>query len=58
MMACVFALKNSDNIELIKMLSNETHLSLGEGTLVPGHNLRKARKIRLKVKVIELANDS
>ena len=51
-------LKNSDNIELIKILSNETHLSLSEGIFVPGHNLREVRKIRLKTEVIELANNS
>ncbi len=52
------AFKHSDNVEIIKILCNETHLSLSEGILIPGYNLRKARKIMLKVKVIELANDS
>ena len=52
------SLKDSDDIELFKILCNETHLSLSEGILIPGYNLRKARKIMLKVKVIELANDS
>ncbi|VJS45910.1 Uncharacterised protein [Streptococcus pneumoniae] len=52
------AFKNSDNIKIIKILRNETHLSLSEGILIPRHNLRKTRKIMLKVKVIELANDS
>ena len=51
-------LKNSDDIELFKILRNETHLSLSEGILVPGHNLRQTRKIMLKTEVIELANDS
>ena len=50
--------KNSDDTEIIKILCNETHLSFCKGIFVPRHNLRKARKIRLKVKVIELANDS
>ncbi|VPF90671.1 restriction endonuclease S subunit [Streptococcus pneumoniae] len=49
---------NSDNIKIIKILRNETHLSLSEGILIPRHNLWKPRKIMLKVKVIELANDS
>ena len=31
--------KNSDDIEIFKILRNETHLSLGEGILVPGHSL-------------------
>ena len=52
------SLKNSDDIELVKILCNEAHLSLGEGVLIPRHNLRKARKIMLKVKIIELANNS
>ncbi|VLZ55543.1 Uncharacterised protein [Streptococcus pneumoniae] len=52
------SLKNSDNIKIIKILRNETHLSLSEGILIPRHNLWKPRKIMLKVKVIELANDS
>ena len=52
------ALKNSDDIELFKILRNETHLSLSEGILVPGHNLRQTRKIMLKTEVIEFANDS
>ena len=29
------AFKNSDDIEIIKILSNETHLSLCKGVLVP-----------------------
>ncbi|VRO58844.1 Uncharacterised protein [Streptococcus pneumoniae] len=52
------AFKNSDNIKIIKILRNETHLSLCKSILIPRHNLRKPRKIMLKVKVIELANDS
>ena len=51
-------LKNSDDIELVKILRNKAHLSLCKGVLVPGHNLRKTRKIMLKVKIIELANNS
>ena len=51
------SLKNSDDTEIIKILRNETHLSLGEGVLIPRHNLRKMRKIKFKVKVIELANN-
>ena len=50
--------KNSGDIELFKILRNETHLSLSEGILVPGHNLRKTRRIMLKTEVIKLANDS
>ena len=50
--------KNRDDIELIKVLRNETHLSLSKGILVPEHNLRKSAKVRLKVKAIELADDS
>ncbi|CJI18261.1 degenerate transposase [Streptococcus pneumoniae] len=42
---------NSDNIKIIKILRNETHLSLSEGILIPRHNLWKPRKIMLKVKV-------
>ena len=52
------SLKNSDDIELVKILCNKAHLSLGKGVLVPRHNLWKTRKIMLKVKVIELTNDS
>jgi len=52
------SLKNSDDIEIVKILRNETHLSLGKGVLIPRHSLLKPRKIMLKVKVIELANDS
>ncbi len=51
-------LKNSDDVEIIKILCNKTHLSLSEGILVPGYNLRKTRKIMLKVEIIELSNDS
>ena len=50
--------KNSDDIEIVKTLRNETHISLSEGILVPRHNLREVRKIRLKTEVIELADDS
>ena len=50
--------KNSDDVEIIEILCNKTHLSLSEGILVPGHNLRKLAKVMLKAKVIELANDS
>ncbi|VNL03437.1 Uncharacterised protein [Streptococcus pneumoniae] len=52
------AFKNSDNIKIIKILRNETHLSLSEGILIPRHNLRKTRKIMFKVKIIELTNNS
>ena len=52
------AFKNSDNVELVKILCNKAHLSLCKSVLVPGHNLWKTRKIVLKVKVIELTNDS
>ena len=52
------AFKNSDDVEIVKTLRNETHISLSEGILVPGHNLRKTRKIMLKVEIIELSNDS
>ena len=51
-------LKNSDDIELFKILRNEAHLSLCKSVLIPRHNLRQTRKIMLKVKVIELANNS
>ncbi|VNS31222.1 Uncharacterised protein [Streptococcus pneumoniae] len=49
---------NNWGIKIIKILRNETHLSLSEGILIPRHNLWKPRKIMLKVEVIELANDS
>ena len=52
------ALKNSDDVEFFEILRNKAHLSLGEGILVPGHNLRQTRKIMLKTEVIELANNS
>ena len=52
------ALKNSDDVEFFKILRNKAHLSLGKGVLIPRHNLRQTRKIMLKVKVIELANNS
>ncbi|VJA30767.1 Uncharacterised protein [Streptococcus pneumoniae] len=50
--------KNSDDIEIVKILCNEAHLSLCKSILIPRHNLRKTRKIMFKVKIIELANDS
>ena len=52
------ALKNSDDVEFFEILRNKAHLSLSEGILVPGHNLRQTRKIMLKTEVIEFANDS
>ena len=51
------AFKNGDDIEIVKILRNETHLSLDKGILIPRHSLWKPRKIMLKVKVIGLAND-
>ncbi|CIW29785.1 Uncharacterised protein [Streptococcus pneumoniae] len=51
-------LKNSDDIEIVKILRNEAHLSLCKSILIPRHNLRKTRKIMFKVKIIELSNDS
>ena len=50
--------KNSDDIKVIKILRNKAHFSLCKGIFVPGHNLRKVRKIMLKTEVIEFANDS
>ncbi len=50
--------KNSDDIEIVKILRNEAHLSLSEGILIPRHNPWKTRKIMLKTKVIELTDDS
>jgi len=52
------AFKDSNDIELFKILRNETHPFLSEGILISRHNLRKSAKVRLKVKVIELADDS
>ncbi|COU10953.1 Uncharacterised protein [Streptococcus pneumoniae] len=52
------SLKNSDDIELVKILRNEAHLSLCKSILIPRHNLRKTRKIMFKVKIIELTNNS
>ena len=56
------ALKNSENIKLVKVLSNETHLHFPIETAtpltylnVPGHNLRHMAKIMLKVKTIEFS---
>ncbi|VJJ61093.1 Uncharacterised protein [Streptococcus pneumoniae] len=51
-------LKNSDDIELFKILRNESHLSLCKSILIPRHNLRKTRKVMFKVKIIELTNNS
>ncbi|CVS23127.1 Uncharacterised protein [Streptococcus pneumoniae] len=51
-------LKNSDDIEIVKILRNEAHLSLCKSILIPRHNLRKTRKIMFKVKIIELTNNS
>ncbi|CJT91285.1 Uncharacterised protein [Streptococcus pneumoniae] len=51
-------LKNSDDIELFKILRNEAHLSFCKSILIPRHNLRKTRKIMFKVKIIELTNNS
>ncbi|VSM06013.1 Uncharacterised protein [Streptococcus pneumoniae] len=52
------SLKNSDDIEIVKILRNEAHLSLCKSILIPRHNLRKTRKIMFKVKIIELTNNS
>ncbi|VMV59428.1 Uncharacterised protein [Streptococcus pneumoniae] len=52
------SLKNSDDIEIVKILRNEAHLSFCKSILIPRHNLRKTRKIMFKVKVIELTNNS
>ncbi|VQX12213.1 Uncharacterised protein [Streptococcus pneumoniae] len=52
------SLKNSDDIEIVKILRNEAHLSLCKSMLIPRHNLRKTRKIMFKVKIIELTNNS
>ena len=52
------SIKNSNDIELIKILCNKAHLSIGKGVLVPRHNLWKSRKIMIKVEVVELSNDS
>ena len=49
------AFKDSDDIEVIRILRNKAHFSLSEGRLIPGHNLRKTRKIMLKTEVIELS---
>ena len=43
------AFKNSDDVEIVEILRNETHLSLSEGILIPGHNVRKSAKVMLKV---------
>ena len=50
--------KDSEDIEFFKVLSNEAHLSLSEGILIPRHNPWKTRKIMLKTEVIELTDDS
>ncbi|VKD48241.1 Uncharacterised protein [Streptococcus pneumoniae] len=52
------SLKNSDDIEIVKILRNEAHLSICKSILIPRHNLRKTRKIMFKVKIIELTNNS
>ncbi|SNL73184.1 Uncharacterised protein [Streptococcus pneumoniae] len=52
------SLKNSDDIEIVKILRNEAHLSLCKSILIPRYNLRKTRKIMFKVKIIELTNNS
>ena len=49
--------KNSDDIEVIKILRNKAHFSLCKGIFVPGHNLGQTRKIMLKTEVIELTNN-
>ena len=51
-------LKNSDDIEFIKILRNETHLAFLEAAFIPGHDFRKIDKIMLKVKIIEFSYDS
>ena len=50
--------KNSDDIEIVKILHNKTHFLFSKGVLVPRHNLWQTRKIILEVKIIELTNDS
>ncbi len=50
--------KNSDDIDLVKILRNKTHLSLSKGVLVPKHYLWQMRKIMLKMKAVEFVNDS
>ena len=44
--------KRGDNVEIVKILCNETHLSLGKRILVPRHNLRKSAKVMFKTEVI------
>ena len=44
------ALKNSDDIKIVKILRNETHLSLSEAILISRHSLWKARKIMLNTR--------
>ena len=36
--------KNSDDIEIVKTLRNETHISLSEGILVPRHKSQGRRE--------------
>ena len=52
------AFKDSDDIEVIRILRNKAHFSLSEGILIPRHNLGKLRKIMFKMEVTELSNDS
>ena len=50
----VFFLKNSDDVEFVKILRNETHLSFGKG-VVPGHNSQGDEKnVGLKRKSLSL----
>ena len=39
--------KNSDDMKLVKILCNETHLSLGEGAFVPEHNFWKPGEVMI-----------
>ena len=41
------AFKDSNDIKLVKILGNETHLSLGKGVLVPEHNFWKSDEVML-----------
>ena len=52
------AFKDSDDIEVIRVLRNKAYFSLSEGILIPRYNLGKLRKIMFKMEVTELSNDS
>ena len=50
-------LKVSDDVEILTILCNKTHLSFCKWILVSWHNLWESAKMILRVKILEILND-